>query len=46
MKSIVRMIGFTMVGIALGAMQWDIQTGLCIGLFVFGTSLVVDSFGK
>lgn len=46
MKSIVRLIGITMVGIAIGTMQQDLPTGLCIGLFVFGVGLVVDSLRK
>jgi len=46
MNSTVRLIGLTMVGIAAGTMLWDLGTGLCIGVFVVGAGLIVDSVRK
>ena len=46
MKTIVGMIGITLIGIGVGIIAFGTKTGLCMGIAILGLGLVIDAIRK
>jgi len=46
MKTIVGMVGITLIGIGAGIIVFGTKTGLCIGIALLGLGLVIDAIRK